>query len=355
MNLRAVLFLSSLASASLLLTSCGGGNGSGPTPPVQADVYIAGVDNGQAVYWKNGIETVLPGQGGIAYAIALSGTDVYVGGSVPGSKGPMATIWVNGQATTLTSDLSQVNAIAVANGNVYAAGGDQSAGLATLWVNGKPTQLTDGMGIDPSIPNFTDANSIFVDGSDVYVAGLAGKSFEISPDNYWTANVAVYWKNGVATDLSTVSNQSPNIQAVGIAVSGSDIYVGGNIGTINQSPPLAVYWKNGVQTQLSPAASYASSLTLSGSNVYVAGAISTSTLGYWMNGTATSIGSSSGVSEANQIAVNGADVYIAGTAPVSTSHFSAAAYWKNGTVTVLTPSATMPTAAYGIALVTQQQ
>src|SRR5450432_254197 len=43
------------------------------------DVYIAGYDHNEAVYWKNGVETVLTG-GWVATGIAVSGTDVYVCG-----------------------------------------------------------------------------------------------------------------------------------------------------------------------------------------------------------------------------------------------------------------------------------
>lgn len=335
------------------LTGCGSGGTS--VHPVPVDVYVVGQDGTNAVYWKNGVETVVA-QNASANAIAVSGADVYVGGSTPGPNGPIATIWKDGTATILSSDISSVSAIAVANGNVYAVGNDQDTDYAVLWTNGMPTQLLDGMVPSYNIPDFTWANSIFVSGLDVYVAGIAQKYFEISSNRYWTADVAVYWKNGVAVDLSQVSDQSPNIQAMSIAVSGSDVYVAG---TIYSSPyTQGVYWKNGAQVSLDNANfkdSYSGSIAVSGSNVYVAGNMNHDVLGYWTNQTPKVFSNTSATTQM-QIAVNGTDVYVAGD---STEYAASgtppyfAAYWKNGTMTTLTPFSE-PSSAAGIALVPKQ-
>jgi len=79
------------------------------------------------------------------------------------------------------------------------------------------------------------ATSIFVSGSDVYVAGYE------TLNNY---TYATYWKNGVATNLTS------NIysEASSIYVSGSDVYVAG-FEVIN-GIKYAVYWKNGAATKL---------------------------------------------------------------------------------------------------------
>ena len=72
------------------------------------------------------------------------------------------------------------------------------------------------------------ANSVFVSGSDVYVAGHYG-------------NYAKVWKNGIATDLSDGTELA---EARSVFVSGSDVYVAGNI--FKQG----ILWKNGVPTNL---------------------------------------------------------------------------------------------------------
>lgn len=354
MKFRNLTGITALAGASFLfLTGCGSGGSTSAAVPV--DVYIAGNLAGSAVYWKNGQETVVQSNA-VAYTIAVSGSDVYVGGASYGPNGSVATIWKNGTATTLSSDISRVNGIAVANGTVYAVGNDQTTDYAMLWTNGEPSQLLDGMTLPhPNIPNFTFAYSISVSGSDVYVAGAAQKFFQTSSNGFWVADDAVYWKNGVAVDLTQVSNQSPNVQAASIAISGSDVYVAGNI---QSSAPQAVYWKNAAQIPLANAnfkGTYAGSIAVSGSNVYVAGNTDNDALGYWTNETPTVFGYTS-ATQPTQIAVNGTDVYVVGD---STEYAASggppffATYWKNGTLTRLTPLSE-PSDAAAIALVPQQ-
>ena len=246
-----------------------------------------------------------------------------------------------------------MNAIVVANGNVYAAGFDQIAEHAVLWTNGTPTPLLDGTfsGAAGNPPYTTYAASLLVSGSDVYVAGFAQKALQIAPNTYWDANVAVYWKNGVPTDLSQVTNQGPNTMATSIAVSGSDVYVAGNI---QSSIPLAVYWKNGTQVPLPNTGlpTSASSIAVSGSNVYVAGNVNGGASGYWTNGTPTPF-SNTNPGLPVQIAVNGTDVYAAGdTALPTVNNNYVAAYWKNGTRSMLSTSAAYSN-AFGIALAPQ--
>ena len=56
-------------------------------------MYITGVDNANAVYWKNGIEKIL--DIGAANAIAVSGSDIYVTGSKYASQINYAAYWKN--------------------------------------------------------------------------------------------------------------------------------------------------------------------------------------------------------------------------------------------------------------------
>jgi len=62
-----------------------------------SDVYICGVDNGNAVYWKNGAENIL--EVGAADAIAVSGSDVYVAGYAYVPQTQYAAYWKNGVRT----------------------------------------------------------------------------------------------------------------------------------------------------------------------------------------------------------------------------------------------------------------
>jgi hypothetical protein len=72
------------------------------------------------------------------------------------------------------------------------------------------------------------STSIFVSGSDVYVAG--NESSEINKK-------ALYWKNGQKVYLTDGREYS---EAYSIFVSGSDVYVAGTNG----------YWKNGQKVEL---------------------------------------------------------------------------------------------------------
>jgi hypothetical protein len=90
---------------------------------------------------------------------------------------------------------------------VYVAGGEQSSnniGVATLWTNGVATNLSNG-----TLP--ASAQSVYVNGSDVYVAGN---------QNVNNVGIATLWKNGVATNLS---NGTYNTSAVSVYVSESDV------------------------------------------------------------------------------------------------------------------------------------
>ena len=81
---------------------------------------------------------------------------------------------------------------------------DGTNNVAKYWVDGQEIKLSDGT-------NNAKANSIFVSGSDVYIAG--------------SDNGAVYWKNNAEIRLSG-SNASS------IFVSGNDVYVGGSDSTM---------------------------------------------------------------------------------------------------------------------------
>ena len=111
----------------------------------------------------------------------------------------------------------------------------------------------------------SNAASVFVSGSDVYVAGVVN-------------NVATLWKNGVATSLSEGASSSTSV-----FVSGSDVYVAGEVDNV------ATLWKNGAPASL-PAGAYAhpKSVFVSGSDVYICGPNGFGAV-LWKNGVATAL------------------------------------------------------------------
>jgi hypothetical protein len=172
---------------------------------------------------------------------------------------------------------------------------------------------------------------------------------------------AVIWKNGTpAILLGSVYN---SYNATAIAISGNDVYVAGTeTGYDNPFPVLnflnarALYWKNGVPTYLTSDAisSAASSIAVSGNDVYVAGYSYDSSkmkegcelnnmcehykeATYWKNGVPVFL--TDGIIDeatADKIAVSGQDVYLTGkfTGFIDPRYtVSQPMYWKNGVMT----------------------
>ncbi|MGA1983297.1 MAG: hypothetical protein ABSG84_12630 [Acidobacteriaceae bacterium] len=176
--------------------------------------------------------------------------------------------------------------------------------------------------------------------ADVYLAG-----FEQGTGNA----IAMVWKNGVGTQLTDPTHGAI---ALGIAVSGSDVYVVGNDSAPGEHQ-IAVIWKNGVETALTDGTKdgYASGISISGTDVYVSGSeIGFDASGnpyfaaeYWKNGAATILSNSLAGEMTNAIFVSGSDVYVAGYQNVTTqtgpsSYFTTQVvfYWKNGVPIQLT-------------------
>jgi hypothetical protein len=151
---------------------------------------------------------------------------------------------------------------------------------------------------------------------DVYVVGRLSV--------YVNSNEYVYWKNGAASSFFSFYPSS-------ITVSGSDVYISGTEFTW----PVyhGVSWKNGVATPLRDGSSNTTgyATAVSGNDVYVVGG--TDTLSFtaamlWKNGVAQHLG---GINTTS-IALSGADVYVAGN--LNKGYFPLV-YWKNGAVTKL--------------------
>ena len=175
--------------------------------------------------------------------------------------GYIPTLWKNGVAQNLTDGTYNVetNSIFVLNSNVYIAGTGQIAqnnnyNVATLWLNGMTQRLTDGF------PE-AFANSVYVSGNDIYVVGHE-IIFECQDGSVWSKPIAKLWINGVAQNLIDTTTAS---YANSIYISGSDVYIAGFVFDNG-----AILWKNGVAQRLSDKAS-ANSVYVSDSDVYVAG------------------------------------------------------------------------------------
>ena len=198
---------------------------------------------------------------------------------------------------------------------IYTAGewGNTTYNVAAYWVNNRLVSLTDTFHV-------AFARSIFVSGNDVYVAGVVG------PIGNGVSNVPVYWKNGQEIPLSTANFAT---FASAICVSDGNVYVAG------EDYGYAVYWVNGKETRLSGAyfSSEAACVAVDGSDVYVLGVDSFKNPCYWKNGQPTEL---KGVDvSASSLAVSGGDVYVAGQQFDILTNNRRAIVWKNGVADLL--------------------
>lgn len=322
------------AAALLLATAC---KKTTLDTSASKDVYVLGEDSATVKLWKNGVDTSLtdgtfPTQGNAVF-VSASG-DVYaVGGNLYGV--PKPRLWKNNVASDMfspaSSNFTVDYGVFISGTDVYVAGWD--GGHAAVWKNGVATQLpADGS---------AGATSVYVSGGDVYVVGW---TIPPSPNSLSLNPMAMFWKNGVSVKPAISAGVS-RTEAVSIFVNGTDVYVTGY--DLNQ----AVIWKNGVETilpnidkdsQVSGSGfARGNSIYVVGSDVYVAGSATTSsntTQAYavlWKNGvgvnlTDGTIGSGNKkLPSANSVFVSGSDVYVAGR------DNKTAILWKNGIGTKL--------------------
>ncbi|QQT33049.1 hypothetical protein I6I99_10975 [Sphingobacterium multivorum] len=308
----------------------------------QTDVYIAGswfdrkTQQTLAAYFKNGEPVVLrDGQNlartesrlSLARSIAINGNDIYVVGNILDSRGrDKAAYWKNQKYISLPiklqsngdSETSYANGIEVSNGNVFIFPYQTGTNYYYL-KNGVETNFPDLIN-----PGQINDRVHFMSGNDIYLA--------------YGAEVAAYWKNGVKIQLENTMGRPNHLQVSSIFVSGSDVYVAGYksyAGTVSgTNRSMAVYWKNGQEVILSTGSGiYATRLTSSifvvGSDVYVAGMSVDPNTGepmavYWKNGQMVILAKGQTFTQALAIAVAGNDVYVAG------EHSNYKVYWKNG-------------------------
>jgi hypothetical protein len=319
----------------------------------EVDVYVAGYEDYVAKYWKNGSPVTLTDCSN-ATSIAVVGSDVYVAGADGGG----AKYWKNGNPVTLSngSRLGWTTSIAVSRNDVYVAGVESIPGgnvHAVYWKNGIPTYLPENIRPVQPTDNYpvfsisSIAYSIFISGSDVYVAGGENIIKVILPDpnnifgapSYIYGISALYWKNGNPVYLIMGSyGGSKADEAYSIFVEGQDVYACGAL--------EARYWKNGNAV---PLPGTAKSIFVLGGDVYVAGSQPDgepfqtyfgtryrTVAKYWKNGNPVKVSDGTKDAYATSIAVSGNDVYVAGYEENTAGAADyVAKYWKNGNPVVL--------------------
>lgn len=201
----------------------------------KSDQFIGGESNNpDDVYWSD-----IFGSYGISssvFAMAAFDNEIYIGGdfqSVAGLRANQIVKWDGISWDTLSSELKafDINSIAVQGSNIYVAGmiyePEEIHGIA-CW-NGS-AWLPLGEGINGSV------SAIAVDDSDIYVGGFFGSAGNINAKSIarWDGNTWHDVGGGVNGTISA------------IAILDNDIYVGGIL--IVQEPSTQTILPNGMVT-----------------------------------------------------------------------------------------------------------
>lgn len=271
-------------------------------PNWQTDVFGSGLDD-----WVD--------------AMALAGTNVYVGGGFSTAGAVAANniaVWNGTSWSALGAGLSgPVSALAISGTNLYAGGYFTTAGAVAAnniatWNGASWSTLGTGLG--------GLVHALAVSGTNLY----AGGSF---------TNIGAVRANGIAVWNGTswsplgngVTGQSRGV-VYALAVSGSNLYVGGsftNAGTV-QANSIAMWngssWSalgNGVT---SPYGSIVYALTLSGTSLYAggfftnAGAVAANNIAVWNGSSWSALGGGVGDVDAyvDALALSGTNLYAGG-------------------------------------------
>ncbi|MFC4221597.1 Ig-like domain-containing protein [Flagellimonas marina] len=232
---------------------------------------------------------------------------------------------LNAGTAMITATLGNVSATTTVtvNPNVYIAGYDLSGNndVAVLWKNGVATPLTDGS-------SNAQATSVFVDkDNNVYVAGYAFIN---------GVRTALLWKNdNPPIVLSDGNGDGALAYSVFVNDNGITFVTGYQVGNGVRN---AMLWRNQVANVLSDGTSSADGFEVyvDGDDVYVAGTqflngIKVAKL--WKNDEEIDLSDGSFDAEAHSVYVNNGNVYVAGMQDFGGSK---ATLWENNQATTLT-------------------
>lgn len=213
-----------------------------------ADTYLVGSQGYySAVYWKNGVSTHLT-NGSSTNSTEITGifidqnSNIHMCGiNIRSNPNILKTpiYWKNDipQELPMPYDEGEACDITMANGHVYIVGyyATTTGRYACYWLDGIRHDLSTSTG------DWSYAQAIYIDGSDVYIGGLHKPSTDIYDYH------ACYWKNGERVEL-------PGTRAYvwDLVVKSGKVYLCGNgLSATLTSTRVGCYWVDGVQHELS--------------------------------------------------------------------------------------------------------
>jgi len=317
------------------------------TTPRSAPTSAAAIAGPWSAFGSNGA-----GDGainGAIHAVAVSGTDLYVGGSFTNAGGKAGVNFLakwNGfswSAVGAPSALNdQVDAIVISGGNVYVggrftnAGGNAKADYVAKWNGSAWSALGSNVaGTNGALNTWVQA--LAVSGGDLYVGGGFTNAGGHAPADYVAKWDGSAWSALGSVAAITPSPSAPSPAVFSLAVSGTDLYVGGgfiDVAGIVEADDIAKWDGNAWAAMGSgdcntgcgaiDGAVYA--LAVSGTDLYVGGAFSNvgTSVGspldnvvMWDGSTWSALGSNGSGDGAiaepvYALAVVGTDVYVGG-------------------------------------------
>ncbi|MCU0319472.1 MAG: hypothetical protein MUE88_05280 [Flavobacteriales bacterium] len=210
---------------------------------VGGKVREQGSVNYQPCYWVDDQLFELDNEAGSSFCtvedlFVVGGTDVHMAGHIRASSGfNKAMYWGGGSGSTELTDGStdaEARGLCVVGNDVYVCGyvENQAIGgekIATYWLNGNPVTLGTGEGD-------SEANDIRVVNGDVIVVGTEYVYLPAIEDGQ---DQALIWVNGVRNTLTANGGS-----AECLFVEGSTVYVGG-MANVGVGTALPRYWANG--------------------------------------------------------------------------------------------------------------
>jgi len=294
--------------------------------PIEKNVFVAGIEDMQARLWKNG--TIVNLASGIgftastatvirseAHSVFVSGSDVYVAGSEiimnEDGSNSRARLWKNGEIQPLSKETGSEDeafSVFVSGNDVYVLGREslqprpfRDRWAYKYWKNGESVIFAQGS-------DGWNVHSIFVSDDNVYISGSVPKATGYNI----TLPQAKLWKNGVEENLDDIDSETFDSQASSVFVSGNDVYVAGYIRDYPEQVYVATLWKNGKRTNLANANNVrAHSVFVSGNDVYVAGESARRPI-LWKNGIVQDLVDVQESSAFNSVFVSDNDVFTAG-------------------------------------------
>jgi hypothetical protein len=253
------------------------------------DLYAGGVFNyasGTWVYniakWNGSAWSSLgSGVSGKVYALAVSGTDLYVGGELNSPTSPQTrniakwngSAWsALGSGVDRNTSWGSVNALAVSGTDLYVGGDFTTAGgiAATniaKWNGNAWSPLSLGLGRDQN--GFV--NALALSGTDLYAGGYFPTAGGVSVNNI------AKWNGSAWSSLS--SGMDGSVSA--LAVSGTDLYAGGSFYTAGGTAAASIAkWDGSAWSALGSGMgpgnnASVSALAVSGTDLYAGGGFTT--------------------------------------------------------------------------------